>query len=197
VGLHGGLGDDRGAPDPGVGTAAGNLDENVALSLGESAEGTRRLGRLGVAPELLDHSPGHCRVEQCITGGDGADRTDQRLGRRALQQEAARAGAESLVHVVVDVERGQQHGDVLDMLEQQSETSPSLYAVRASPGGSFLTRGQSKGGLPVSNRQVGVCSAVGAVAVVLAQDCLGRESLMDDVCCDVTELQVVGACVST
>ena len=57
------------------------------------------------ARELLDHALRDRGREQRVAGGDGADRRDQLLGRVVLEHEAARAGAERLVDVLVEVER--------------------------------------------------------------------------------------------
>ena len=61
----------------------------------------------GRRDELLDHAPGDRGREQRIAARDDHDRLDELLGRRVLEHEAARAGAQRLVDVLVEVERGQ------------------------------------------------------------------------------------------
>ena len=55
--------------------------------------------------ELLDHAPRDRGREKRVAGGDRADRGDQLLGRIVLEDEAAGAGSERLVDVLVEVER--------------------------------------------------------------------------------------------
>jgi hypothetical protein len=66
----------------------------------------RRLGRGGGrARELLDKALGDRRGEQRLALRDDADACGELLGRHVLEQEAARAGSQRLVDVLVEVER--------------------------------------------------------------------------------------------
>ena len=80
--------------------------EDVELALGQLVE---PLGGVGLrdARELLDHALRDARGEERVAGGDRADRRDELLGRVVLEHEAARAGAQRLVDVLVEVERRQ------------------------------------------------------------------------------------------
>ena len=71
-----------------------------------SAARERRV-RAWLAGEVGDQPPGHRRGEQRVAGGHHADRVDQFGGGGVLEQEAAGAGPQRLVHVVVEVERGE------------------------------------------------------------------------------------------
>ena len=55
--------------------------------------------------ELADQPAGDARGEQRVAGGDDAHGLDQPFGRDVLEQEAARAGAEGVVDVLVEIER--------------------------------------------------------------------------------------------
>ena len=57
------------------------------------------------ARELLDHALRHGRREERLARGDDADRREQVLGRLVLENEAARAHAQRLEDVLVEVER--------------------------------------------------------------------------------------------
>ena len=59
------------------------------------------------ARELLDHALRDGGREQRVSGGHGAHGGDQLLGRVVLEHEAAGAGAQRLVDVLVEVERRQ------------------------------------------------------------------------------------------
>ena len=63
--------------------------------------------RVRDANELVDHALGDRRRQQRVAAGDDTDRVEELLGRIVLQDEAAGAGAERLVHVFVEIERGQ------------------------------------------------------------------------------------------
>ena len=56
---------------------------------------------------LLDESTGDARVEQRVTGGDGADGGHELFGRGGLEQVAACAGPQRRVDLGVSAEGGQ------------------------------------------------------------------------------------------
>jgi hypothetical protein len=62
-----------------------------------------------MAHVLLDQAPRDLGGEQRVPTGDGANRIDDPLRRRALEQEPAGARPEGLVDVLVEVERGEDH----------------------------------------------------------------------------------------
>ena len=59
------------------------------------------------AGEVGDQPPGHRGGEQGVAGGHHADRVHQFGGGGVLEQEAAGAGPQRLIHVVVEVEGGE------------------------------------------------------------------------------------------
>ena len=71
-----------------------------------SAPGARAPGGPD-ASELLDQPPGDGRREQRLAGGDGADAVGELVGRRVLEQEAARARLQRVVDVLVEVVGGE------------------------------------------------------------------------------------------
>ena len=83
--------------------------EDLALArcqLGDGAAAVR--SRRRAAPcELLDHGARDGGGEQRLAAGDDADRGGDLLGRRVLEHEAARAGAQRVVDVGVEPEGGQ------------------------------------------------------------------------------------------
>jgi len=62
---------------------------------------------LGWRGEVGDEPPGHRGGEQGVAGGHHPDRVYQLGGGGVLEQEAARAGAQRGIHVVVEVEGGE------------------------------------------------------------------------------------------
>jgi hypothetical protein len=87
----------------GVGSAEGDGREHLALGQDGEAVGLVRPGcwQLDV---VLDEPPGDAWGGHGLAGRDGADRGDQVRGERVLEEEAAGAGAQCLVHVLVQVE---------------------------------------------------------------------------------------------
>ena len=65
-----------------------------------------RAGR-GGAGELLDQALGDRGRDQRVAGGDDADRGDELFGEDVFEQEAAGAGAQCVVDVLVEVEGGE------------------------------------------------------------------------------------------
>ncbi len=59
----------------------------------------------GLLRELFDQPAGDLRREQRISVRDDADRGEQVVGERVLQQEPARTRAQRFEHVLVEVER--------------------------------------------------------------------------------------------
>ena len=109
VRLGGLLGDDQALTDLGVGQAAGDQLEYLALPRGQRSQ-LRRQGGRGTrsAPrEVRDQPPGHRGREQRLPGGHHPDRVHEFGGGRVLEHEPAGAGPQCLVHVLVQVERGE------------------------------------------------------------------------------------------
>jgi hypothetical protein len=67
------------------------------------------MGRGPSAGERLDDPASDRRIEQRLAGGNDPDRTDELLGRRGLEEEAAGSRSERVVDIRVDIERGQHH----------------------------------------------------------------------------------------
>src|SRR5262249_18803138 len=87
-----------------VGEAGGDETQDLAFALGEVAQLARRLTSLGPGGELGDQAPCDRWGEQRVAGRDDADRLQQ-FGRACvLEQEAAGAGAQGRVDVLVEVE---------------------------------------------------------------------------------------------
>ena len=86
---------------------------DLALPLGQLVEHRRVGPRLGpwigrTRPrEPLDEAPGDARCQQRVARSDDADGLDELLGRHVLEEEAAGAGTEGAVDVLVEVERGE------------------------------------------------------------------------------------------
>ena len=72
-----------------------------------SAERGGVRGRRRPARVALDQPARDRRGEERVAGGDHPDGLSELVGARVLEQEAARAGAEGFVDVVVEVEGGQ------------------------------------------------------------------------------------------
>ena len=94
--------------DLGVREAAREQPQDLALALGQRR---RRFGigsalRAGVG-EAVEQPAGHGRPEQRVAVGDEPDRVDQVARPDVLEQEAARAGADRRVDVLVEVEGGE------------------------------------------------------------------------------------------
>ena len=87
--------------------------QHLALALGEGVEACR-IGRCsgGRCDELGDQPAGDGGSEQGVAGRDDAHGVQQLVAAGVLQQEAAGAGAQRVVDVVVEVERGEhEHPD--------------------------------------------------------------------------------------
>ena len=113
VGLDGRLGEDQALGDLGVGQAAGDLEQDLALPGGQQlqagefggSDGRRGSGqavRKGRQQPARDAGSDHR-----IAVGDRADGRQQLPGRRVLEQKAAGAGAQPGVDVFVEVEGGE------------------------------------------------------------------------------------------
>jgi hypothetical protein len=110
VGLDGGLGAHELLGDLRVREAAGDGDEALALAGRERAQRRRGGVHLRDGPlvgDCLKEPAGGARRHDGVPAGDGADRRQQIGGRRVLEQEAAGAGAQRRVRVLVQVERGE------------------------------------------------------------------------------------------
>jgi hypothetical protein len=109
-------------------SAISPLDRPRAISLATSSSRAVRLPVAArLAGELLDEPAGDGRRQEGLAGGDDADGRDQVVGGGVLEQEPAGAGAERLVHVVVEVE-GRQHQHPRPVVDTGGR-------VQQSPGG--------------------------------------------------------------
>ena len=115
VGLHGGLADAELVGDVGVGAAAGEGDQDLALALGQARDGTSRTAsgsEFGCAAAggprapLTDDDAGDLRVEDLLAGAHAVHGRDERGGFGVLEQERVRPGAQRTGHVLLVVERG-------------------------------------------------------------------------------------------
>ena len=81
--------------------------QHLALAIGERVEPGMRRGARGrrLLHELLDQPARHFRREQRLAVGDDTHGREQVVGQRVLEQEAARAGAQRLEDVLVEIER--------------------------------------------------------------------------------------------
>src|SRR4051794_18942911 len=113
VRLHRRLGHEQLLGDLGIREAARDQSQHLLLAGGQILESRElRLGlRAAAAHELADHTLRHRRRQERVALRDHVDRSDELLGRRVLEEEPARAGAQRLVHVLVEVER-RQHQDL-------------------------------------------------------------------------------------
>ncbi len=113
MGFHGGFGQAEPFGDLGVGQAGGDLGEDLAFPRGQLFHlgRQRRPGaaaRVGqVRQERGEQPPGDGGRDDGVAAGDRADRGQQVVRRDVLEQEAARAGPQPGVGVLVEVERGQ------------------------------------------------------------------------------------------
>ncbi len=102
------LGDVERLGDLGVGEAAGELLEHLALAGGQLCE--RSCGRRGggCSPEVVvDQAAGDVGGEQRFAGGDDADAFDEPLGRVGLEQEPRGARSECFIDVFVEAVGGE------------------------------------------------------------------------------------------
>ena len=105
-----------------VGHAAGDQDEHLVLALGELVERSRIAedpgARVSLA-EARDEPRRHRRSDHAVAGRHHADAGDQVGGRRALEQKPTGARLEAFVHVLVQVERGEdEHARALVSFER-------------------------------------------------------------------------------
>jgi hypothetical protein len=107
VRLHRRLADDQLLRDLRVREPSRDEAEDLELARGQLVEALGRRRRGGGAGELLDQPLGDRRRQQRLAGGHDADARRELLGRHVLEQEAAGAGAQRLVDVLVEVERGE------------------------------------------------------------------------------------------
>jgi hypothetical protein len=105
VGLRGGLADDERARDLEVRRALREQLEDLALARGELRQGGREvvLAR-GEPGERLDDATGDRGRQHGLALVDDLDRRDELLRRGVLEEEAARAGAQPVVDVLVEIE---------------------------------------------------------------------------------------------
>jgi hypothetical protein len=106
VGLHGRVADVELLSDLGVRESACDQAEDVSFPLGELVELGRR-SRSRHARELLDHPLGDRGREEGVAACDGADGDEELFRRVILEDEPAGTDPECFVHVLVEVERGQ------------------------------------------------------------------------------------------
>ena len=84
-------------------------------AVSDASEGGGRFVAAGeAAGEALEQAARHGRGEHRLAGGDHAHALDQLRSGDVLEQEAARAGAQRLVDVLVDVERREDEHAALD-----------------------------------------------------------------------------------
>ena len=81
--------------------------------------------------------------EQRLAGGDDADRLDELGGPHVLEQEPARAGADRLDHVLVEVERGQDEDARGRARAEDADASPRRRPCPACGRPSGSRRGSS------------------------------------------------------
>jgi hypothetical protein len=105
--LGGQRADDEPPGDLAVGEACGDELSDLALSVGQLGKAGRRDG--GVAPrsELRDQSPRDAGSEKSLARSDDLDGAQELEGPCLLQQEAAGAGPQGAVGVLVEIERGE------------------------------------------------------------------------------------------
>src|SRR5829696_9734409 len=106
VGLHGGVADVELARDLGIREAARDQPEDIQLAFRQLIELSRRF-RARHPRELLDHPLGDGRGEQSLPVGYNPYSGKELFRRIVLEYEAAGAGAERLVDVLVEIERRQ------------------------------------------------------------------------------------------
>ena len=92
--------------DLAVGAASGDQSEHVDLASREVGDSLDIVARAN-AHELVDQPAGDVGGEQGVAGGHDADGIEQRFCRHILQEEAAGAGGQGVVDVLVEVERGE------------------------------------------------------------------------------------------
>ena len=112
VRLHRRLGHEQRGGDLSVRQAAGHEDEHLSLAFGQFVERAR--GDTGASGRWANSS-----MSRRVTAGASsasprrhhANRVHELLGRTILQQEPARAGAQRVIDVLVEVER-REHQDL-------------------------------------------------------------------------------------
>src|SRR5690606_41201693 len=103
VGLHRLFGQHQVLGDLGVGPASGDEGEDLRLAFGQALEpqGGPAAGGGTLLGEVRDEAARHGGGEEGVARGHHPYGGDEVGGRRVLQQEAARARPQRLVHVVV------------------------------------------------------------------------------------------------
>ena len=131
VGLHGAVAHVQLVGDLLVGQPAGDLDQHLPLAVGEPVVIAGR-GRAGEGGELLDQAPGDRGSEQRVPGRHHGDGLEQLGGPGVLEQEAAGACAQRVVHQLVLVEGGQDQDPCVDGAGRVVDDPPGrLHAVHA------------------------------------------------------------------
>lgn len=95
--------------DIAVGQPPAHLDENLKLTIGEPIEldWCRRAGHLGSLHELRDELAGDAGRQKRLTGHQCPDAGRQFFGAGVFEQEPAGASPQSVIYVLVKIERGQ------------------------------------------------------------------------------------------
>jgi hypothetical protein len=107
VGLDGLVADDQAVGDLRVGQAGRDEPQDLRLALGQLRDRPAARVVVARAPVALDQPPGELGQDERLARGGQADRPDELLGLGALEQEAARPGAQRLEDEVVVLERRQ------------------------------------------------------------------------------------------
>src|SRR5829696_5605906 len=90
-----------------VGQAARHELQHLQLAISQDLELLRPRGRWAGACELGDQAPGDLRGEQSLARGDDTNCRDELLSGVVLEHEAARAGAQRLVDILVEIKGGE------------------------------------------------------------------------------------------
>jgi len=109
MGLHRALGHEQVGRDLRVGGALGDLDEHLALAIGEDIEpGVFASGRVGQPwHHMFEQPAGGARRHNRLTRGHRADRIQQVVRAGVLEHETGCAGLQGCEDVFVQVEGGQ------------------------------------------------------------------------------------------
>lgn len=102
VGLRGGGADDHSRRDLVVAEPVRYLGNNFAFAVGEYLEPACGLCVGWSRDELADQGTGNCGGEKCVAVGDDPQGMEQLFRLAVFQDEAARARAERLKHVLVE-----------------------------------------------------------------------------------------------
>ena len=107
-----------------------SLKTSSSRGVSSSSYARRALLRHGPARELVDQPLGDRRREQRVALRDHADAVHELLRRHVLQQEAARARAQGVVDVLVEVEGGEhEHARPLALAATASDQTRGLDPV--------------------------------------------------------------------